>query len=84
MKFATLILSSLAASTTAFAPAGARRAFVNTRTVLSASVPKLSEPAQQILDKTDVFIFDCDGVIWRVSLWLYVWFSGKHEYAFRL
>lgn len=30
-----------------------------------AQVARLSEPTGQLLDKTDVFIFDCDGVIWR-------------------
>jgi len=31
-----------------------------------ANVLKLSEPQSQLLDQVDVFIFDCDGVIWRV------------------
>jgi hypothetical protein len=31
-----------------------------------ANVLKLSDPATQLLDQVDVFIFDCDGVIWRV------------------
>ena len=26
--------------------------------------PKLTVPSE-LLDKTDVFIFDCDGVIWK-------------------
>jgi hypothetical protein len=30
------------------------------------NVAKLSDPERQLLDKVDVFIFDCDGVIWRV------------------
>eukprot|EP00536_Pseudo-nitzschia_multiseries_P018882 jgi/Psemu1/248945/estExt_Genewise1.C_33040002 len=30
-----------------------------------ANVLKLSEPQSQLLDNVDVFIFDCDGVIWR-------------------
>merc|ERR1719410_526481 len=30
-----------------------------------ANVPRLTEPASQLLDNVDVFIFDCDGVIWR-------------------
>jgi hypothetical protein len=68
MKFAPLILASIVASATAFAPGARRPAFFNT--ALNANVAKLSEPAQQILDKTDVFIFDCDGVIWRVSCYL--------------
>ncbi|GKZ01303.1 hypothetical protein MPSEU_001081300 [Mayamaea pseudoterrestris] len=32
---------------------------------LFASVSKLQDPQSELLDKTDVFIFDCDGVIWR-------------------
>jgi hypothetical protein len=31
-----------------------------------ANVLKLSDPQPQLLDQVDVFIFDCDGVIWRV------------------
>jgi len=30
-----------------------------------ANVPKLVDPAKNLLAETDVFIFDCDGVIWR-------------------
>lgn len=30
-----------------------------------ANVLKLSEPQSELLDNVDVFIFDCDGVIWR-------------------
>jgi hypothetical protein len=32
-----------------------------------ANVLKLSDPQSQLLDEVDVFIFDCDGVIWRVG-----------------
>jgi len=32
---------------------------------LNANVPKLSDPTSELLDGVDVFIFDCDGVIWR-------------------
>ena len=32
-----------------------------------ANVMKLTDPADNLLDNVDVFIFDCDGVIWRVS-----------------
>ena len=77
MKFASIALSSLfAAGASAFSPtfipaASAvgrhHRAFVTRSTALQANVLKLSDPTSQILDKTDVFIFDCDGVIWRVS-----------------
>jgi len=30
-----------------------------------ANVMKLSDPMPELLDNVDVFIFDCDGVIWR-------------------
>eukprot|EP00527_Entomoneis_sp_CCMP2396_P008424 CAMPEP_0198146362 /NCGR_PEP_ID=MMETSP1443-20131203/29045_1 /TAXON_ID=186043 /ORGANISM="Entomoneis sp., Strain CCMP2396" /LENGTH=356 /DNA_ID=CAMNT_0043810303 /DNA_START=217 /DNA_END=1287 /DNA_ORIENTATION=- len=32
---------------------------------LNANVLKLSDPQGELLDQVDVFIFDCDGVIWR-------------------
>jgi len=32
---------------------------------LSAKVDRLTEPAGQLMNEVDVFIFDCDGVIWR-------------------
>jgi len=31
-----------------------------------ANVSKLSDPINNLLYGVDVFIFDCDGVIWRV------------------
>jgi len=34
-------------------------------TRLFASPPRLSSPSSKLLDGTDIFIFDCDGVIWR-------------------
>jgi len=34
-------------------------------TSLYANVLKLSDPNPELLDNVDVFIFDCDGVIWR-------------------
>jgi len=34
-------------------------------TKLNASVLKLTEPSKDLLPDVDVFIFDCDGVIWR-------------------
>ncbi|CAN0082760.1 unnamed protein product [Ascophyllum nodosum] len=33
--------------------------------VRMASSKRLADPSGQMLDKTDVFIFDCDGVIWK-------------------
>lgn len=38
----------------------------SSKTALRANVIKLSDPEKQLLDGVDVFIFDCDGVIWRV------------------
>jgi hypothetical protein len=61
----------LASSASAFGVARqnvARRAFVSATKPLSmANVSRLTEPNSQLLDQVDVFIFDCDGVIWRVS-----------------
>ncbi|EEC42819.1 2-phosphoglycolate phosphatase [Phaeodactylum tricornutum CCAP 1055/1] len=36
-----------------------------TASSLAANVIKLSDPEKELLDQVDVFIFDCDGVIWR-------------------
>ncbi|CAM9623778.1 unnamed protein product, partial [Ectocarpus sp. 12 AP-2014] len=35
------------------------------RTMRMANSQRLGDPVGQMLDKTDVFIFDCDGVIWK-------------------
>jgi hypothetical protein len=35
---------------------------------LHANVQKLIDPRTELLDNVDVFIFDCDGVIWRVCM----------------
>ncbi|CAB1102326.1 PGLP [Ectocarpus sp. CCAP 1310/34] len=35
------------------------------RTMRMANSQRLGDPIGQMLDKTDVFIFDCDGVIWK-------------------
>jgi 4-nitrophenyl phosphatase/phosphoglycolate phosphatase len=67
MKFvaATAILSSIITSASAFTvrQPSMQRAF--TPMPLAANVLKLSDPQSEILDQVDVFIFDCDGVIWR-------------------
>jgi 4-nitrophenyl phosphatase/phosphoglycolate phosphatase len=68
MKLTQLALTSLlTSSVSAFAPPVSRQTSraLATTTAMRANVSKLSEPASQLLDKTDVFIFDCDGVIWR-------------------
>lgn len=76
-----LLASPLLAATSkvsAFAPRShfpstATRAFASSSVSLNmANVLKLSEPQSQLLDNVDVFIFDCDGVIWRVSIF-YLW-----------
>ena len=36
-----------------------------TSTAIQANVGKLTDPQANLLDNVDVFIFDCDGVIWR-------------------
>jgi hypothetical protein len=67
MKFSRLAVSSLylaARSVSAFAPS--KRAFVTRSTPLNANVGRLVDPEKNLLDQVDVFIFDCDGVIWRV------------------
>lgn len=72
MKFVTTALAALACAGTvsAFAPNAAFVPKTSSRlnTAMNANVLKLSDPMNEILDKTDVFIFDCDGVIWRVRL----------------
>mmetsp|Transcript_34665 Transcript_34665/g.49208 ORF Transcript_34665/g.49208 Transcript_34665/m.49208 type:complete len:365 (-) Transcript_34665:188-1282(-) len=69
MKFQFAVASALVASASAFANLDRPRAFTTPSnrfdTSVKANVLKLSDPAKEILDKTDVFIFDCDGVIWR-------------------
>lgn len=69
----TKALAALTLATTrvaAFSPIVSRTASVSSRmlssTSLKASVTKLSQPAKDLLPDVDVFIFDCDGVIWRV------------------
>ena len=50
------------------AVAAARRSYAATATSLQmANVLRLSNPMEEMLNDVDVFIFDCDGVIWRVS-----------------
>ena len=52
----------------AFAPVtnSNARSFRSTTSVNMANVMRLTDPAENLLDGVDVFIFDCDGVIWRV------------------
>ena len=72
MRFAAAtatLLASMASNASAFGVRqhAAKRAFTSSATRLNANVLKLSEPQSQLLDEVDVFIFDCDGVIWRVG-----------------
>ena len=45
-----------------------RSSFSTTTTALNANVLRLSDPQRELLENVDIFIFDCDGVIWRVSV----------------
>lgn len=70
----TALTLSLGCTARAFTPAArafsplttTSRAFGST-TALNANVLKLTQPSKDLLSGVDVFIFDCDGVIWRVS-----------------
>jgi thymidine kinase len=73
----SLLAAALASATTArnsvsaFTPRVAlrprtRMTSSKTASSLAANVIKLSDPEKELLDQVDVFIFDCDGVIWRV------------------
>lgn len=66
MKFSSALFASLfVQGASAFGP----RMFARTRVASSlsmANVLKLTDPGKELLNHVDVFIFDCDGVIWRV------------------
>eukprot|EP00590_Aulacoseira_subarctica_P004331 CAMPEP_0172434578 /NCGR_PEP_ID=MMETSP1064-20121228/70707_1 /TAXON_ID=202472 /ORGANISM="Aulacoseira subarctica , Strain CCAP 1002/5" /LENGTH=345 /DNA_ID=CAMNT_0013182811 /DNA_START=151 /DNA_END=1188 /DNA_ORIENTATION=+ len=61
--------ATIAGNVSAFSPAASRafvpRAAYSSSTLNMAKVNRLSDPGKQLLDNVDVFIFDCDGVIWR-------------------
>ena len=91
MRFSTAVLSSLTVwvaqhahvasafggpSRHAFVSATMQKRGISSTTQLHANVLKLSDPAKEVLDKTDVFIFDCDGVIWRVRTALCFYVCG--------
>ncbi|KAL7575823.1 hypothetical protein ACA910_003147 [Epithemia clementina (nom. ined.)] len=72
MRFSRNVLSSLLliVGTRAFSPIPNRASFglisrPSSSSALNANVLKLSNPQRELLDNVDVFIFDCDGVIWR-------------------
>lgn len=72
MRYSRRVVSSLLllANARGFTRPSLRPSFGMVRsstTALNANVVKLSDPHREILEKVDVFIFDCDGVIWRVS-----------------
>lgn len=73
---ATLIAFTTTRAVSAFSPAAPRAAFGVSRSFTSsrpnassslnmAQVPRLADPLPELIDGVDVFIFDCDGVIWR-------------------
>jgi len=63
---ATALVAGLCCKTRRVADVTKARRLVrmNATTVMSGAAPKLTNPAD-LLDGVDVFIFDCDGVIWR-------------------
>jgi len=71
MKFSKAVLTALCLkSASSFTPYSRSPSFTKLGGAVSfsslmAKVPRLSEPQSQLLDNVDVFIFDCDGVIWR-------------------
>eukprot|EP00956_Cyclotella_meneghiniana_P026470 scaffold57263_cov59-Cyclotella_meneghiniana.AAC.7 len=64
-----LTLASASRTTSAFSPTIRRTALPASQrrmgSALNANVAKLSQPGKDLLPDVDVFIFDCDGVIWR-------------------
>lgn len=68
-KAALAAFATIAGNVSAFSPAASRafvpRAAYSSSTLNMAKVNRLSDPGKQLLDNVDVFIFDCDGVIWR-------------------
>jgi hypothetical protein len=44
----------------------------------TAKVERLSNPQSQLFEKVDAFIFDCDGVIWKVRLRLFFYSLDQH------
>lgn len=64
---ARVALAPAATTARAFAVGPSSRRGISSTTALGANVLKLTQPAKDLLPDVDVFIFDCDGVIWRVS-----------------
>ena len=52
-------------SASVFAPQTAAVRAYSSAALGMANVHKLSDPMEEMLNGVDVFIFDCDGVIWR-------------------
>ena len=70
---ARVALTPAAITARAFAFGPSSRRGISSTTALGANVLKLTRPAKDLLPDVDVFIFDCDGVIWRVSGSALVW-----------
>jgi phosphoglycolate/pyridoxal phosphate phosphatase family enzyme len=76
MKFSRQLLATLTpcfasmsvqafSSPAAFVGRSHSRTLASSQALNMANVLKLSNPQDDLLSKVDVFIFDCDGVIWR-------------------
>ena len=94
MRWNPVALASLVAAVaparnvSAFAPAASARAFApranfsrSSAAMRMAKVNRLTDPSAQLLDHVDVFIFDCDGVIWRVSVLFFFQMNYKRNKA---
>jgi hypothetical protein len=62
---------------------GRRMMMTPSRVRMMASSPRLTKPAEQLLNEVDVFIFDCDGIVGRLcvqyeSIWTH---PTIHSYA---
>ena len=64
------------------APTPTRAFTSSTASLQMANVLKLSDPQSELLDDVDVFIFDCDGVIWRVCIAPYCTVINVVQYLF--
>ena len=65
----SILVSSRASTHGARRPTPAMRTTTtSSSSALHANVRRLSDPQRELLDQVDIFIFDCDGVIWRVSV----------------
>ena len=65
--FAPRVTNTAAALAQAMAAPTTPRSYSAT-SLHMANVQRLADPDKDLLDGVDIFIFDCDGVIWRVSV----------------